>query len=128
MDINWSRLFLGIVGSALFSILGLGAIIGIVIAFSAAESIADVQNVARFSFVTSVLIALSCGWGALVALRGLKGRHILHGFLIGLAVGLLNYLVTPASFVTNLLTLLMALPAGIVGGRLAQTYSTRSQK
>lgn len=128
MGINWSRLLTGIVGSALFSILGLGAIIGLVIAFSPAESIADVQNVPRFSFVTSMLIALSCSWGALVALRELKGRHILHGLLIGLAVGLLNFLVTPADFVANLLTLLMALPAGIVGGRLAQTYSARSQK
>lgn len=120
MKLNWSRIIIGILGSILFGILGLAAIVGLVIAFSAADTIQDVQNLPRYAVITSIMVGLGCAWGAFVSLRKLPAQHLVHGFSIGLGVGLLNFAINPAPFMINFLTLLMTIPAGIFGARMAQ--------
>ena len=120
MKLSWSRILLGILSSLLFGILGLGVIVGAVIAFSAADTIQDVQNLSRYAVIASIMVGIGCAWGAFVTLRKLPSRHLLHGFIIGLGVGLLNFAINPAPFMTNFLTLLMTIPAGIFGARMAE--------
>ncbi len=119
-NIFWSRVALGALASFLVGVLILGVLIGIVVAFSSANSIQDVRGLPRFSFVTSVLTALAAAWGAYFALRDLPARHSLHGLLIGLSAGLLNFVLAPGDWIANILTLLMALPAGVFGSRIAE--------
>ncbi|NUQ38682.1 MAG: hypothetical protein HUU23_12990 [Caldilineales bacterium] len=116
----WNRTLAGILASLLLALLGLAAFINLAILMGAAANVVEAQNLPRFSFVTSLLMALSCAWGAWLTGRRLpEGVLLLHGFLVGLGVGLIGFLLIPAPFVANLLTLLMALPAGIFGARMA---------
>ena len=126
--IRWSRLLVGILASALFAVLSLGAIVLLVIAFGSAETLQDVQNLDRYSFIVSVMVGLSSAWGAYIALRGTDERMVLHGLLIGLGVGIINFLINPAPVIGNVLTLLMALPAGVFGSRVAEKAGQRRQQ
>ncbi|MCP4164440.1 MAG: hypothetical protein GY759_00925 [Chloroflexi bacterium] len=120
MILQWSRVILGIFASILISLLGLAAVMGLVIAFSAANSIQDVQSLSRYGFLNSVLFGLGCVWGSYITLRRLSVGHVLHGFLIGLGVGLVNFTLTDTTFIGNLITLLLTLPAGVLGARMAE--------
>lgn len=124
-SIRWPRVMAGIIASFLVGVLILAALIAIVLAFSSAESIQEVQSIPRFGFVTSVLTALAAAWGAFFALRRLPApaRYSLHGLLIGLGAGLLHFIFTPENWVANLFTLLMAIPAAVLGSRIAERNS-----
>jgi len=124
--VPWSRVLVGVLASLLFALLGLAAFINLAILTGAAASVVEAQNLPRFSFITSLLMALGCAWGAWLTGRQLPERVLLlHGFLVGLGVGLLGFLLISAPFVGNLLTLLMALPAGIFGSRITLSSSRR---
>jgi phosphate/sulfate permease len=114
-NIRWLRIVLGALVSFAFGVLTLGLLAGILIAFSPANSLVEVQAMPRFAFVTSVMIALGCAWGAYAVLRGVTIRTTLHGAL----VGALSFFVISGDVISHLYTLLMAIPAGVVGSRLA---------
>ena len=118
-DIRWLRIVLGALVSFVVGVLTLGLLAGIILAFGPANTLAEVQAMPRFSFVTSVMIALGCAWGAYVVLRGVTIRTTLHGVLIGVLVGILGFFVISGDLIWHLYTLLMAIPAGVFGSRLA---------
>ena len=118
-DIRWLRIVLGALVSFTFGVLTLGLLAGFILAFSPANSLAEVQAMPRFSFVTSVMIALGCAWGAFAVLRGVTIRTTLHGALIGALVGVLGFFVLSGDLISHLYTFLMAIPAGVLGSRLA---------
>ena len=123
--ISWSRVLAGSAMAIAFALLISGLIIALVIQFSAAENIADVQNLSRFAVVVGVTLGLGCAWGAFVALRGLSANHVLHGALIGLVAGGLHFLVVPNPFILNLLILFMSLAAGVLGARMVELNPPR---
>lgn len=118
-NIRWLRIVLGALVSFAFGVLTLGLLAGILIAFSPANNLAEVLAMPRFAFVTSVMIALGCAWGAYAVLRGVTIYTTLHGALIGAFVGILGFFVLSGDLISHLYTLLMAIPAGVVGSRLA---------
>lgn len=124
-SIRWSRVLLGIVVGVILAVLGLGLIIAMLVVFSSAQTVAEVQALPRFSFVSNVMVALGCAWGVFVATRSLSSGHLLHGLLIALVIGLLNFAATPAPFVANLLTLLMAVLISVFASRMAQLNPRR---
>jgi len=121
--IRWSRVMVGVIGSFLAGVLLLGGLITILIAFSSAQTIQEAQSIPRYGFAASMITALAAAWGAFFALRTLPpdqaSRHSLHGLLIGFGAGLLPFIFTPAQWGANLITLLMCLPAAVLGSRLA---------
>ncbi|RME83761.1 MAG: hypothetical protein D6775_07285 [Caldilineae bacterium] len=125
MAIPWARIIFGIVAGLLFSILGLGVIIGMVIAFSPAQTIADVQAIATFSAVMKVMLGVGSAWGAFLALRPVRRSHLVAGLLIGLGLGVLGSALISGPAVGTLLTLALTLLAGFIGARLAQLNPRR---
>lgn len=123
-NIRWSRIMVGVIASFLAAVLLLGGLIAIVIAVSSAQTIAEAQNIPRYGFAASVITALAAAWGAFFALRtltpGPTSRHTLHGLLIGLGAGLLPFIFAPGPWVANFITLMMCLPAAVLGSRLAE--------
>lgn len=121
--IRWSRVMVGVIASFFAGVLLLGGMIAILLAFTSAETIQDVQAIPRYGFAASVLTALAAAWGAFFALRSLTpgptARHSLHGLFIGLGAGLLPFIFTPGPWIANFFTLLMAIPAAVLGSRLA---------
>lgn len=118
-SIRWLRILLGALASFVFGVLTLGLLAGLVLAFSPADSLAEVQAMPRFAFITSVMIALGCAWGAYTVLRGVTVRPTLHGALIGALVGIMSFFILSGDLILHLYTLLMAIPAGVLGSRLA---------
>jgi|GEM_PF-3948607 len=119
MRFSWSRLGIGVLVSLVLGMLILGFVIALVMVFGPVDSIAAVQALPRFSFFAGLTMALACAWGAFIALRRLPGDHNRHGLLIGLMVGLIQFVLTPGDLVGHGLNLLMALPAGLFGARMA---------
>ncbi|MDW8269245.1 MAG: hypothetical protein RMN24_08775 [Anaerolineae bacterium] len=119
MTFSWSRVVAGVLVSLVLSVLIIGFVIALVMVLSPVDSIAAVQDLPRFAFFAGLITALACAWGAFVALRRLPGGHNRHGLLIGLIVGLVQFVLTPGDLVIHLLTLVMALAAGLFGARLA---------
>jgi hypothetical protein len=122
--IRWSRVMVGVIAGFLADVLLLGGLIAILIAFTPAQTIQEAQSIPRYGFAASVITALAAAWGAFFALRtltpGPTARHNLHGLLIGFGAGLLPFIFTPGQWVANLITLLMCLPAAVLGSRLAE--------
>jgi len=81
VKLHWPTILLGIVGGVLISLLGLAAIIAVVIAFSAADSIAAVQALPRYGFAVSLMAALAAAWGAFLAIRRRPAHPSGHGVL-----------------------------------------------
>ncbi|MCO6449469.1 MAG: hypothetical protein J5I90_01660 [Caldilineales bacterium] len=123
--IRWSRVLMGILVGVILAVLGMGLLVAVLIAISPAQTIQDVQALPRYSFVSNIMVALACAWGAFVATRSLPSGHLLNGVLIALGVGLLYIVTTPAPPISNILTLLMAILASIFSSRMAQLNPRR---
>ncbi len=116
---RWLRIVLGVLVSYVVGILVLGLLAGIVLVFSPVKSLSEVAAIPRFTFVTNVVIALGCAWGAYVVLRDVTFRTTLHGILIGAIAGIIGYFVLPGDLISHIYLLLLAITAGVIGGRLA---------
>lgn len=125
MTFAWSRLLMGVLVSLVLGVLIIGVVIALVMVLTPMDSITAVQGLPRFAFFAGLTTALACAWGAFVALRRLPGGHNRHGLLIGLIVGLVQFALTPGDPVIHLLTLLMALAAGLFGARMAAHNAAR---
>ena len=116
---RWLRIVLGVLVSYVVGILVLGLLAGIVLVFSPIKSLSEVTAIPRFTFATDVVIALGCAWGAYVVLRDVTFRTTLHGILIGAIAGIIGYFVLPGDLISHVYLLLLAITAGVIGGRLA---------
>jgi hypothetical protein len=119
MSLSWSRLGIGLLVSLALGMGILGFVIALVMVFGPVASIAAAQALPRFDFFAGLTMALACAWGAFIALRRLPADHNRHGLLIGLLVGLVQWVLISGDWVGHGLTLLMALSAGLFGARMA---------
>ncbi|NOX60639.1 MAG: hypothetical protein GXP42_01620 [Chloroflexi bacterium] len=119
-EIFWLRALLGAAASIGFAILGSGLIIALVIRFSPADSLQEVQSLSRFAVVVGVMFGVGSAWGSFVALRGLPANHVKHGALIGALVGAFHFFVASSPFVLDGLVFIMTVAAGILGARIVE--------
>jgi hypothetical protein len=119
MTFSWLRVAVGALVSLVLGMLIIGFVIALVMVLSPVDSVAAVQELPRFGFFAGLTTALACAWGVFIALRRLPNGHNRHGLLIGLIVGLIQFVLTPGDLVVHLLNLLMALSAGLFGARMA---------
>ena len=116
--IRWARVLVGVLAGVVFTVLLLGLVVAVVMALGQIGTIADVQRIPRFTFVTSLIVAAGSMWGAWAALRG-EPASLLSGALIGFNIGVLGFLVLPGDTISHVLMVLMAVSAGVLGSRLA---------
>jgi putative membrane protein (TIGR04086 family) len=83
----------------------------------------DSSRASRVSFlITALLVFLVTGYGALWVARRVERAALLHGFLVGLVVALLSFLLDllfrPAIELTGLALYIFMIAAGVLGGVL----------
>ncbi len=128
MRFSWLPIGIGVLVSLVLGMLIIGLVMALVMVFGPVASMAAVQELPRFRFFAGLTMALACAWGAFVALRRLSADHNRHGLLIGLLVGLAQFVLTPGDPVGHGLTLLMALSAGLFGARMAAHSRNASRR